>query len=66
MPLAAAHKALGKKEKMRELYTEVFAFMQVGDLVDEPSTARARGIFASPRCDDAEELRSQSSVTCAI
>eukprot|EP00971_Amphidinium_carterae_P100056 1978604-Amphidinium_carterae.1 len=60
MLLAAAHNALGNKEKMCELYQTVVAKCkwEVSSMsIDEASTAaRARGIFTTRRCADAEEF----------
>eukprot|EP00971_Amphidinium_carterae_P065356 1295048-Amphidinium_carterae.1 len=59
MLLAAAHGALGKREKMRELYKKVFAkctWETLSMSIDEASTARARDIFTTRRCVDAEDI----------
>eukprot|EP00971_Amphidinium_carterae_P164072 3252757-Amphidinium_carterae.1 len=59
MLLAAAHGAMGHTEKMRELYEKAFAkckWETSAMSVDEASTSRARGIFTTQRCVDAEEL----------
>eukprot|EP00971_Amphidinium_carterae_P038617 759055-Amphidinium_carterae.1 len=59
MLLAAAHGAMGHKEKMRELYEKAFAkcnWETSTMSIDEASTSRARGIFTTQRCVDAEEL----------
>eukprot|EP00971_Amphidinium_carterae_P029370 578046-Amphidinium_carterae.1 len=56
--LGTAHKALGNKEKMHELYAKAFALCRwkVSSMsINERSTARARGIFTTRRCVDAED-----------
>eukprot|EP00971_Amphidinium_carterae_P032741 644625-Amphidinium_carterae.1 len=57
--LGAAHKALGSTEKMRELYKTAFAkckWETSSMSIDESSTARARDIFTTRRCVDAEDV----------
>eukprot|EP00971_Amphidinium_carterae_P317786 6317121-Amphidinium_carterae.1 len=59
MLLAAANKALGKKEEMCELYKRVVAKCKwegSSIRIDEASAARARNIFITRRCLDAEDF----------
>eukprot|EP00971_Amphidinium_carterae_P059048 1167527-Amphidinium_carterae.1 len=59
MLLAAAHGAMGYTEKMRALYEKAFAkckWESSAMSIDEASTSRARGIFTTQRCVDAEKL----------